>query len=104
MLSRDHRLHPRSRVRSTIRRGRRAKSGAVVVHFVADSDQPHAAVVVGRVLGGAVERHRRQRQLRHALAAMWEQLPAGSLVVRALPARTDYQQLSTDLRRAVGRL
>lgn len=104
MLARDDRLHPRSRVRSTIRHGRRVRSGSLVVHFVGDDQHPHAAVVVGKGFRGAVERHRRQRQVRHAVWAMWEDLPAGSLVIRALPADTVYEQLLADLRKAVRRL
>ena len=103
-MPRDHRLHPRSRVRSTVRRGSRARSGSVVVHHLQDSSRPQAAVVVGKGLGGAVARHRRQRQARHALVDMWDDLPAGSLVVRILPGAADFATLSRDLRDAVGRL
>ena len=91
-------------MRSTIRKGVRVRSGSVVVHHLADTESPHAAVVVGKGAGGAVQRHRRQRQARHALADMWGQLPAGSLVVRILPGTSDYATLSRDLRQAVGRL
>lgn len=104
MLPRDHRLHPRSRVRTTQRRGRRVRSGAVVVHYLADSATPQAAVVAGRAVGPAVNRHRRQRQVRHALAAAWADLPGGSYVVRILPGDQDYSQLERDLRAAVSRL
>jgi ribonuclease P protein component len=104
VLARDDRLHPRSRVRATIRRGARVRSGSLVVHFVADGDRPRAAVVVGKGFGGAVERHRRQRQVRHALASLWDELPAGAIVVRALPAEAGYAQLRKDLDRAVRRL
>lgn len=104
MLARDDRLHPRSRVRSTIRHGRRVRSGSVVVHFVDEGEVPHAAVIVGKGFRGAVERHRRQRQVRHAVAAIWADLPAGDVVIRALPADVEYEQLLTDLRKAVRRL
>ena len=104
MFARDDRLHPRSRVRATIRQGRRVRRGCLVVHFVADSDRPNAAVVVSKGFGGAVERHRRQRQVRHALASLWDELPAGSIVVRALPSVADFTTISEDLRQAVHRL
>lgn len=104
MLPRNHRLHPRSRVRATIRHGRRARSGAIMVHYLPDSPAPRAAVVAGRTIGGSVQRHRRQRQVRHALAAMWPELAGGSYVVRALPAIDDYPGIAGDLRRAIGRL
>ncbi|MBK6762382.1 MAG: ribonuclease P protein component [Micrococcales bacterium] len=91
-------------MRATIRNGRRVRSGGIVVHFVADGRDAHAAVVVGRGTGSAVERHRRQRQVRHALAGMWDQLGGGSYVVRALPQPADYDDIQRDLHRAIGRL
>jgi RNase P protein component len=53
-------------------------------------------------VGNAVQRHQRQRQLRHLLADLWDELPTGSLVVRALPG--EHAGLQADLRRAVRRL
>lgn len=102
MLPYDKRLHPRSRVRETIRHGRRGRSGGVVVHFCPDMVS-HACVIAGKQVGNSVQRHRRQRQLRHLLAEMWDELPPGSLVVRAL-AGNPGNDLGTDLRRAVSRL
>ncbi len=104
VLPREHRLHPRSRVRATIRHGRRVRSGSIVVHYVADGSSPRAAVIVGKGFGGAVQRHRRQRQVRHALARIWDRLPAGSYVVRALPADVGFPQVSDSLEAAVARL
>ncbi|MFN8183824.1 MAG: ribonuclease P protein component [Candidatus Nanopelagicales bacterium] len=104
MLPRHRRLHPRSRVRATIRNGRRARSGGIVVHFVDDDVSPHAAVVVGKGAGSAVTRHHRQRQVRHVLAGMWDQLAGGSYVIRALPQPADHADIQRDLRRAIGRL
>jgi len=89
-------------VRDTIRHGRRVRSGGVVLHFVAGTDATRATVVAGRAIGDSVTRHRRQRQLRHALAAMWEELPAGALVVRAVPDAST--EPAGDLRRAVRKL
>lgn len=104
MLPRDHRLHPRSRVRSTVRSGVRVRSGSIVLHHLADGHEPHAAVVVGRGAGGAVVRHRQQRRARHALKEIWDDLPGGSLVVRILPGHTDFSTLQADLAKAVARL
>lgn len=80
------------------------RRGHLVVHYVPDADGTHAAVVVGKGIGSAVERHRRQRQIRHALASLWEQLPTGSLVVRALPGESDFHSLRRNLQDAVGQL
>ena len=42
-------------------------------------------------------RHRRQRQLRHALAGMWHELPGGSWVIRHCPA-TGIRSSTSDVR------
>lgn len=88
----------------TIRRGRRVRRGCVVLHHLPEGDRTRAVVVAGRGVGPAVDRHRRQRQLRHALAGMWDVLPPGSLVVRALPGVADYDALVADLHGAVRQL
>jgi ribonuclease P protein component len=80
------------------------RSGSIVVHYVADCATPQAAVIVGKGSGGAVQRHRRQRQVRHALVAVWDRLPAGSYVVRALPADVAYPELARQVEGAVARL
>lgn len=63
--------------------------------------------VVGRTVGGAVIRHRVQRQLRHLMRARLNVLPAGALVVvRALPAAAGMSSaaLGADLDRTLRRL
>jgi ribonuclease P protein component len=104
VLPRDDRLHPRSRVRTTIRSGRRVRSGSLIVHHAAGEGGPHVAVVTVKGFDSAVARHRRQRQVRHALAGIWTLLPDGDLVVRALPEPVSFPQLCADLRAAVKRL
>lgn len=104
VLPHDRRLHPRSRVRATIRSGRRVRSGSVVLHHRRDGGTPQVAVVAGKGLGGSVQRHRRQRQLRHIVADLWHDLPGGALVVRALPGHSDAAALRRDVARALERL
>lgn len=77
------------------------RSGGLVVHHLPDADVAQAAVVAGRALGPAVVRHHRQRQVRHALAQVWDEVPSGALVVRILPEPATYEQVVADLRRAV---
>jgi ribonuclease P protein component len=94
-----------------VRRGARARRGAVVVHCLADAGDGPATVgfVVSRAVGGSVVRHRVTRQLRAAARGHLGELPAGSsTVVRALPeaAATRFAQLDSDLAaalRALGR-
>jgi ribonuclease P protein component len=62
--------------------------------------------VVGRDVGGAVTRNRVRRRLRHLVRAQLDQLPAGVMVVRALPAAADadFPELRNDLARCLGRV
>jgi ribonuclease P protein component len=96
-----------------VRDGRRVRCGTVVVHSVRPPESsgepapPHVGLIVGRSVGGSVDRHRVSRRLRAQLAARLERLPAGSgTVVRALPpARTATSGvLGADLDAALARL
>lgn len=63
--------------------------------------------VVGRSVGGSVDRHRVVRRLRHLVRDRLDQLPAGALVVvRALPAARDADSaaLGSDLDAALRRV
>ncbi|MDT7574979.1 MAG: ribonuclease protein component [Pseudonocardiales bacterium] len=68
---------------------------------------PRVGLIVGRTVGGSVERHRVSRRLRAQLAARLDRLPAGSgTVVRALPAAgaATSATLGADLDAALARL
>lgn len=68
---------------------------------------PRVGFVVGRPVGGAVVRHRVQRQLRHLMRSRLGALPDGTLlVVRAQPAAADAGSaaLGDDLDAALRRL
>ena len=43
--------------------------------------QPRAGLIIGKNVGGSVRRHRISRQIRHALAPILKDFPAGSLIV-----------------------
>ena len=97
-----------------VRRGRRAGRGTLVLHYLApprpgdgSGDGPLVGFVVGRSLGGSVQRHRVVRQLRHLVRDRLDRLPAGSrTVVRALPAASGRRSadLGTDLDSALDAL
>lgn len=92
-----------------MRAATRAPSRTLVVHARwSESDRPaRAGLVVGRSVGPAVVRNRVARQLRHLLAPLLAQLPAGTdLVVRALPAAggASSADLARDLDSAVRRV
>jgi ribonuclease P protein component len=110
VLAAAQRLRRRADFTETVRAGRRASRGSVVVHLIlpnaveeparADQLPARAGFVVSRAVGGAVVRNRVKRRLRHLMRDRLRGLPGGArLVVRALPAAAgrSYQELGDDL-------
>jgi ribonuclease P protein component len=103
VLAAAQRLRRRAEFAATIRGGRRAGRGGVVVHIrIADDETgpARAGFVVSRAVGGAVVRNRVRRRLRHLTRERLAALPAGTeLVVRAQPAAAGrgYAELGADL-------
>jgi ribonuclease P protein component len=114
LLPPANRLRHATEFATVIRRGERVRRGHVVVHLLGAAGDtsavptaPTAGFVVGRSVGGSVERHRVSRRLRAQLRLRLDRLPAGSAtVVRALPgAESDTSaRLGADLDAALGRL
>jgi ribonuclease P protein component len=95
VLAAAQRLRRSNDFAATVRGGRRAGRGTVVVHVLLDepvqagsSDSPaRAGFVVSKAVGNAVTRNKVRRRLRHLVRDRLGALPAGtSLVVRAQPA------------------
>lgn len=104
-----------------VRAGHRAGRPTLVVHALSATEvRPGPPVarsgpggagtqvgfVVGRDVGGSVQRHRVARRLRHLMRARWADLPAGAgVVVRALPlaAAASTGTLGRDLDAALNR-
>lgn len=91
MLARAHRLTRGQDFSEAIRRGRRAGTATVVLHFlvrqVAERAEPQVGLVVSKGVGNAVTRNQVKRRLRHVVRERLAVLPQGSqLVIRALPA------------------
>jgi ribonuclease P protein component len=86
------RLRRRAEFTAAVRGGYRASTPLLVVHLqLAGPDESSrtraAGFVVARPVGGAVDRNRVRRRLRHLVRDRLDRLPAGAhLVVRANPA------------------
>ncbi|GAA0725081.1 ribonuclease P protein component [Dactylosporangium roseum] len=105
MLAAAQRLRRREDFAATIRNGRRAGRGALVVHYMQSADEttepaPRAGFVVSKAVGNAVVRNTVKRRLRHLVRSRLADLPPGAVVVvRALPdaATRQYDILEKDL-------
>lgn len=92
-----------------MKRGVRAVQPDLVVHMHRDAgvqDGPRVGLVVSKSIGGAVERHRVARRLRHASRAVLGTLaPTDQMVIRALPGslRAKPEVLQQELTSAVDR-
>jgi ribonuclease P protein component len=122
VLAAAQRLRRREEFAATIRAGRRAGRGVIVVHLdvpqtrATGSDDnmpaaagravlpPRAGFVVPRAVGNAVARNTVRRRLRHLLRERLAGFPpATTVVVRALPgaAGRTYPELAVDLEAAL---
>lgn len=108
MLPRPHRVRRPDDFRRVLRRGRKAGGRRLSVHLLADdAGESRAGFVVGRSVGGSVERNRVIRRLRHLTAERLTGLPDGTaLVVRAHrgAAAATSTELGADLDAALRRL
>jgi ribonuclease P protein component len=94
---------------SVVRDGARVRGGVLIVHYKPEHyvGAPLVGLVVGKGVGGSVQRHRVARRLRAQLAQRLPVLPSGSAtVVRALPAAAQAAsaELGAGLDHALARL
>lgn len=110
MLPARYRMTRSTEFGATVSRGVRAVQPDLVVHALraegAEDPGPRIGLVVSKAVGGAVQRHRVARRLRHVARAVLDELdPADRVVIRALPGSRDAisarleQELRTALRR-----
>jgi ribonuclease P protein component len=94
-----------------VRSGVRAAQPDLVVHGnrqfpTAAGDSPQIGLIVAKSVGGAVDRHRVARKLRHAARGVLAELgPTDRIVIRALPSSREASsaQLEHQLRAGVRR-
>lgn len=101
MLAASQRLKRAAEFSAVMRGGARSGSATVVVYLVKTGDATSmAGLAVSRAVGGAVVRNTVKRRLRAITAELFQELPAVSLVVRALPAAASapFDQLRDDVR------
>ncbi|AGB26653.1 ribonuclease P protein component [Mycobacterium sp. JS623] len=95
----------------TVSQGVRAVQPDLVVHALRSTDDgsgdgPRIGLVVSKAVGGAVQRHRVARRLRHVARTVINELdPADRVVIRALPGSRNAisARLEQELRTAIRR-
>ena len=111
MLPSQHKITSSEEFRKTIRSGKRAGGGTVVLHVLFSRDvlttKPRCGIVVSKAVGNAVTRHAVSRKLRAIIRPLFDDLPPGTLIViRALPAaaHASSEELSHDVQRALAKI
>ena len=91
MLAAESRLRRPDEFRDTMRQGVRSGRDCLVMHARRRTEVPsRAGFIVSKAVGGAVQRNRVKRRLRHLSATALPSAPFPiDLVVRALPAAVD---------------
>jgi ribonuclease P protein component len=88
MLARRHRLTSGADISTTLSSGKRLRLPAATASLWITGGQgcPQVGLAVGKAVGNSVVRSRVSRVIRHGIAPLIDQLPAGSwLVIRAMP-------------------
>jgi ribonuclease P protein component len=104
MLPAANRMRSAADFTDTTRHGRKVARGSVVAYVLnrgCDAD-PRVGLIVGKAVGGSVQRHRAARRLRAIMSEVVVDLPRGcSVVLRALPGADTDASLATDVHRCV---
>lgn len=115
MLPAANRMRAAADFSETTRRGTKVSRGSVVVYAWAPDAGAVAmpapvtgpaivGLIVGKAVGGSVERHRASRRIRGALRPLVPSLPSGTrIVVRALPGADTDPGLATSVAAGITR-
>ena len=108
MLTRPNRLTKERQYKDVYRLGRSARAPLATCVAATVAEPTLVGIVASRRVGGAVERNRAKRRLRHAARTLWPELPESGwhIVLIATPATgtVDYGRLLDELRRLLREL
>ena len=97
MLPQRLRLHRSSDFVSVLRKGHKVSRPTLIL-YSRPSEQPRFGLIVGKTVGGAVQRNLVKRRLRHWAHALLSESSPMDVVVRALPASlTEDTQMARDI-------
>ena len=99
MLPQHLRLRKSADFASVIKQGRKVLRPTLIL-YARSSEHARFGVIVGKAIGGAVERNRVKRRLRHGAYSLMQYSQPMDVVVRALPggaATTHAGQMAQDL-------
>ena len=99
MLPQHLRLRRSADFASVIKRGRKVARPTLVL-YAATSGQSRFGLIVGKQVGGAVERNLVKRRLRHGAYALIDETKPMDVVVRALNGAAQSKDLCADLESA----
>jgi len=99
MLPQRLRLRRSADFASVIKRGRKVARPTLVL-YAATSSQPRFGLIVGKPVGGAVERNLVKRRLRHGAYELIDETKPMDVVVRALRGAAQSPDLVADLESA----
>ncbi|MCL2736509.1 MAG: ribonuclease P protein component [Propionibacteriaceae bacterium] len=100
MLPQRFRLRKSAEFVSVMRRGRKVARPTLIL-YAREAASPHVGLIVSRQVGGAVQRNKVKRQLRHCAAGLVDESAPVDVVVRALPrAGAPSVRLCEDLKSA----
>ena len=102
MLPRTLRLTRTSEYRAVYDNGKaRRTANLVCIVRSAPGEPTRAGIVASRRIGGAVQRNRAKRRLRHGIRRIWPELPSSGyhivLIATAMTGKVDYARLIHDL-------
>jgi ribonuclease P protein component len=94
MLPFEMRIHSSKQFAITTKKGFRFTTPTLVCYLLPEQNHnSQFGLIINKSVGGSVQRHRIARQLRHLVAANWQNFPHNSnIVMRTLKASEKYDE------------